>query len=213
MREELDVAVGLNLLKRLLERGFTISRDEAKEYQEYLKPLLVKGVVVEYKECFKGLPECCLLLLRNLVESGVCLETVLKSVNWRGFERIIAEVFRLHGSKVHEHFRFHIGNTRREIDILVETPLFLISIDCKQWVKRNYNLHSACRLQFKRSLLLAEYLVEKGVRKEIYPLVITFLDSETKVLDNCLVVPVWKMGEVAEAPEVLRELGKPVPLS
>jgi len=89
-----DVTMGLNLLKRLLEGGFTISGSEAKEYQDYLKPLLAKGVMVEDKECFKGLPECCLLLLRNLVESGVCLETVLKSVNWRGFERIIAEVFR-----------------------------------------------------------------------------------------------------------------------
>jgi len=106
-----------------------------------------------------------------------------------------------------------VGNSRREIDLLVETPMLLISIDCKQWVRRNYNLRSACRLQFKRSLLLAKYFAEKGVMKEIYPLVITFLDSETKVLNNCLVIPVWKIGEVAEAPEVLRALCKHIPLS
>lgn len=213
MPEEPNVAIGLNLLKRLLERGFTIGREEAKEYRDYLKMLLVKGVMVEYKECFKGLPECGLLLLRNLVESGVRLETVFKSVNWRGFERVVAEMFRLHGFKVQEHFRFHVGNTRREIDLLVETPLFFISIDCKQWVRRNYNIRSACRLQFERSLLLSKYFAEKNVRKRIYPLVITFLDSETKIMNNCLVIPVWKIGEVAEAPEVLRTLGKPVPLS
>ncbi len=208
-----DVNTGLSLLKRFLERGFTITRDEAKEYQDYLKLLLVKGVMVEYKEFFKGLPECCLLLLRNLVESGVCLETVFKSVNWRGFERIIAEVFRLHGFKVQEHFRFCVGNSRREIDLLVEIPMLLISIDCKQWVRRNYNLRSACRLQFKRSLLLAKYFAEKNVEKEIYPLVITFLDSKPEILNGCLVVPVWKIGELAEAPEVLRAIGKPVSLS
>ncbi|MBO3799795.1 MAG: NERD domain-containing protein [Candidatus Brockarchaeota archaeon] len=212
MPEEPNI-VGLNLLRRLLERGFIISRGEAEEYGDYLKLLLVKGVMVEDKECFKAFPECCLLLLQNLVESGVRLETVLKSVNWRRFERVVAEVFRLHGFKVQEHFRFHVGNTRREIDLLVETPLFFISIDCKQWVSRNYNLHSACRLQFERSLLLAKYLAEKGVRKKICPLVVTFLESEIKILNNCSVVPVWKIGEVAEAPEVLRTLGRPVPLS
>ncbi|MEM1557016.1 MAG: hypothetical protein QXT26_02485 [Thermoproteota archaeon] len=210
--QEPNVAILSRLLKRLLEKGLTIGREEAIEYQEYLKPLLINGVIIEGKEGFKALPECCLILLQKLVKSGVYLENVLKEVNWRGFERIIAEVFWLQGFKVKEHFRFHVEGVRREIDILVETPMFFISIDCKQWIRRNYNLHSACKLQFKRSLLFSKYLIKKGIGKEVYPLIITFLDSEIRLLNNCLVIPVWKVGEIAKTPEILRTLGNPVTL-
>jgi len=206
------VAIRLKLLKRLLEKGSIISREEAAEYWDYLKPLLIKGALVEDKEGFKGLPEGFLLILQQLVESGVCLETILKEVDWRSFERITAGVFRLQGFKVREHFRFRVGGALREVDLLVETPMFFISIDCKQWIKRNYSLRSACRLQFERSALLFKYLFDKGIKKEVYPLVITFLDSESGILENCLVIPIWKVGEVAAAPEVLKTLVNPVPL-
>jgi len=54
---------------------------------------------------------------------------------------------------------------------------------------------------------------KEGFTKNIYPLVVTFLGSEAVFLNNCIVIPVWKIGSVAEAPEVLRKLGKPVSLS
>ncbi|MEM2286469.1 MAG: hypothetical protein QXS51_01615, partial [Thermoproteota archaeon] len=179
MLKDPSETVEFKLLKRLLENGLVISRGEAMEYWEFFRNLLTRGVIFEYEGCFKALPECCLLLLQKLVESGFCLETLFKSVNWRGFERIIAEIFRFHGFKVREHFRFHVGKVFREIDVLVETPLLLISADCKQWVKRNYSLKTACKLQFERSRLLLKYLTEKkNILKEVYPLVVTFLDSE-----------------------------------
>lgn len=212
MLKEHDETIELKLLKRLLEKGLVISKGEAVKYWGCFKHLLTRGVIVEYGNCFKALPECCLLLLQRLIESGFCLETLFKSVNWRGFERVIAEIFRFHNFKVQEHFRFRVGKVLREIDVLVETPLLLMSIDCKQWVKRNYSLKTACRLQFERSKLLLKYLTEKNILKEVYPLVITFLDSEIIFINNCMIIPVWKIRDVAEAPEVLKTIGKPVSL-
>jgi hypothetical protein len=209
---ESDAATSLKLLTRLLEKGLVMNKDEAEEYKEFLKPLLNRGLVVRDKGSFRMLPECCILLLQHLVESGVGLEKIFKSVNWRGFERVIAEGFRLEGYRVWEHFRFRLGKRLREIDVLVETPMLFVSIDCKQWLRRNYNTRLACRLQVERSRLLSEYLAERGLRKEVYPVVVTFLDSEARVLEGCLVVPVWVIRNMAEFPETLRTLGEPISL-
>lgn len=201
----------LRLLKRLLDEGFTISREEASKYGECFQLLSMGGEVLEYKERFKVLPDGCLVLLKKVVESGIGLETVFKSVSWRGFERIIAEVFRLRDHVVSEHYRFRFKKVVREIDVLVETQMILISIDCKQWVRRNYNIRLACRLQAERSRLLSECLrKEKSLEKDVYPVVVTFLDSDVSLLNDCLVLPVWRILELAENPEVLRIIGKPV---
>lgn len=199
-----DWALFSGLLKRLLEGGLLISREEASEYLECVDLLLEEGGAVDLKEHIKVLPEGCLMLLKHIVGSGVSLESIFGAVNWRGFERIIAEVFRAKGFRVTEHFRFSLRKVTREIDVLVETPRLFISIECKKWVRRNYNIRSACRLQLERSRLLSRYLVEeKNIRKGVYPVMITFLDSETRVLSGCLVLPVWKIGEFSENPEVI----------
>ncbi|MEM2687886.1 MAG: hypothetical protein QW796_06020, partial [Thermoproteota archaeon] len=115
------------------------------------------------------------------------------------------------GFRVMEHFRFSLEKTFREIDVLVETPRILVSIDCKQWVRRNYNIRSACRLQLERSRLLSQYLVEKkNAWKAVYPVVVTFLDSETRVLEGCLILPVWKIGSFSENPEIVTSVVRPV---
>ena len=111
----------LKLLKRLLENGPLVSRKEASEYAECLKLLSKEGGAVEVNRGVKVLPEGFLMLIKHVLESGVSLESVLKSVNWRGFERIIAEVFRVKGFRVMEHFRFSLKKTVREIDVLVAT--------------------------------------------------------------------------------------------
>ncbi|MEM3660152.1 MAG: hypothetical protein QXU11_07035 [Thermoproteota archaeon] len=209
--EEGDVTLCLRLLKRLLEKGPLLSRKEASGYVECLKLLSWEGGAVELNRGFKVLPEGLLMLIKHVVESGVSMESVFKSVNWRGFERIIAEVFRAKGFRVTEHFRFSLEKTFREIDVLVETPRILVSIDCKQWVRRNYNIRSACRLQLERSRLLAQYLVEKkNTWKAVYPVVVTFLDSETRVLEGCLILPVWKIGSFSENPEIVTSVVRPV---
>ncbi|MEM4610470.1 MAG: hypothetical protein QW190_06255 [Thermoproteota archaeon] len=209
--EEGDVTLCLRLLKRLLEKGPLLSRKEASGYVECLKLLSWEGGAVELNRGFKVLPEGFLMLIKHVVESGVSMESVFKSVNWRGFERIIAEVFRAKGFRVTEHFRFSLEKTFREIDVLVETPRILVSIDCKQWVRRNYNIRSACRLQLERSRLLSQYLVEKkNAWKAVYPVVVTFLDSETRVLEGCLILPVWKIGSFSENPEIVTSVVRPV---
>ncbi|MEM2929668.1 MAG: hypothetical protein QW797_02265 [Thermoproteota archaeon] len=201
----------LRLLKRLLERGLRVSREEASKYDKCFRLLSEEGGVVEFEGWFKVLPEGFLMLLKHVVESGFSLEDVFKSVNWRGFERIVAGVFKTKGFKVLEHFRFRFKNIVREIDVLVETPRMLISIDCKQWVRRNYTIGLACRLQLERSKLLSEYLLEKkSIRKAVYPVVVTFLDYQARVLNGCLILPVWKVGELSENPEVLNDVAKPV---
>jgi hypothetical protein len=201
----------LRLLKRLLEEGLLITREEASGYEECLRLLSEGGGAVELGGRVKVLPEGFLMLLKQAVESGISLETVFKAVNWRGFERIIAEVFRAKGFRVLEHFRFSIKGVAREIDVLVETPRMLLSIDCKQWIRRNYNVSSASRLQLERSRLLSSYLSEKeSVRKAVYPVVVTFLDSEARILNGCLILPVWKIGEFSENPEVVKSVLNPV---
>jgi len=201
----------LRLLKRLLEEGLLITREEASGYEECLRLLSEGGGAVELGGRVKVLPEGFLMLLKQAVESGISLETVFKAVNWRGFERIIAEVFRAKGFRVLEHFRFSIKGVAREIDVLAETPRMLLSIDCKQWIRRNYNVSSASRLQLERSRLLSSYLSEKeSVRKAVYPVVVTFLDSEARILNGCLILPVWKIGEFSENPEVVKSMLNPV---
>ncbi|MBO3754776.1 MAG: NERD domain-containing protein [Candidatus Brockarchaeota archaeon] len=209
--EEGGETMFLRLLKRLLEKGPLVSRKEASEYAWCLRLLSREGGAVELSRGVKVLPEGFLMLIKHAVESGVSLENVFKSVNWRGFERIIAEVFRAKGFRVLEHFRFSFKKTVREIDVLVETPRMLVSIDCKQWVRRNYNIRSACKLQFERTRLLSQYLAEKrNIRKAVYPVVITFLGSEAMVLDGCLILPFWKIGSFSENPETVKSVVKPV---
>ncbi|MGQ9479486.1 MAG: nuclease-related domain-containing protein [Thermoproteota archaeon] len=201
----------IRLLKKILEKGFKISAGEASEYKDCLSILINReGVVEEEDMGFKILPEGFMIILQRLIDSGVSLEHVLRSISWRGFEKAIAEVFRFHGFKVYGDFRFSLENVRREIDILVETPSTVLSIDCKHWIKRNYSIPLVCKHQLERSLLLSKFLMGRGVTKKVYPLVVTLLDSETRVLNGCLVLPVWKIGEIARNIESIRMFIEPV---
>jgi len=134
-----------------------------------------------------------LSVLRKKILSGKDIEDVLKKIDWKDFEKTVAEIFYRHGFKVKQSFRFKT-NRKYEIDVLAFRNKLALCVDCKQW-SRGREKRSALIKSIKEQKTRAEELKKfLSSNLDFHPLIITLFEEDILKEEETYVVPVWKLN-------------------
>ena len=95
-----------------------------------------------------------------LLEKGYPYTELSYMLDWRDFERYVANIFMKIGFETVLNFHFSYNQVRREIDILAKIDNILLCIDAKHWKKGvlESKLKILATQQKDRCSLLAEYI-------------------------------------------------------
>ena len=127
------------------------------------------------------------------IKEGAEIETVLKSFDWKGFEKIIAQILKENGFKVKNNYRFKTEK-RYEIDVLAEKNGIVLSIDCKDWSRGRYKKSALAKAAKKQSERTKELEKTKSDHTSMFPLIVTLFEEDIKRENDVIVIPVWKLN-------------------
>ena len=138
--------------------------------------------------------------------NGKAIEEIVAGLDWKEFERVVAEIFEKNNFKIKQNFRFKTKN-RYEIDLIGVSPNFILVADCKQWdMGRNKTseLKIAAQKQENRTDELKKFLKNNSIAKNMmginmkkqkfHPVIITWVQENLVKENKTLVVPVWKLN-------------------
>ena len=109
-------------------------------------------------------------------------------LSWKDFEIFSSEILRFHDYSVYPNFR--IKNPTRQIDIIGVRSKTAIIIDCKHWKYTSLSaLQGIVKKQKERSVLLCDKKQPWGI-KQLYPIIVTFLQAEFQYVDDVPIVPI-----------------------
>jgi len=133
------------------------------------------------------------------------LEKILSQLNWKMFEKAVAQVFEANGFSVQNNFRFKTKR-RYEMDIIASRHKTVVCTDCKKWRRGRYkqtSLRNAAKMQKKRTKQFEKFVMNNPIAKhklkisndsEFHPAIVTLFEEELKNEDGVIVVPVWKLN-------------------
>jgi Holliday junction resolvase-like predicted endonuclease len=133
------------------------------------------------------------------------LEEVLSKLDWKEFEKFVAEIFRENNFHVKTNFRFKTKR-RYEIDLIATRGNFVICADCKDWSSGRHKktaLRYAAKEQEERIKEFKRFLkknpIAKGLLKisqtpHFVPLIISLLQEDLLIEGKTIVSPVWKLN-------------------
>jgi hypothetical protein len=174
---------GLTILLELLKKGSVDFEVDAPG----VEVLQHKSVVLDR-----------VLLGIEAIKRGADPSSVARILDWRSFERFVARAFETMEYDVNEDFRFKLGKTRRQVDVVATKKDFAVAIDCKHWTKTK-SFSSAMHSHVQRCSLLALCL-----KKSVLPVIVTL--GSTLVLDGVPIVASYKLRDFAlELPYRLEE--------
>ncbi len=133
--------------------------------------------------------ENCLAAL-GLMMLGMDPASVARDVTWQEFESLCAAILRALGYSVRKGVM--LKRPRRQIDIIAESATLGLSIDCKHWKNSPAasSLTGLVDAQVQRTLLYKRDAKLTGDGLPILPMLLTLLDSQTRVVDDVPVVPI-----------------------
>jgi len=144
--------------------------------------------------------------IEQRIQCGEEIEKIIKEIDWKEFEKLIAEILKKHDFNVHNNFRFKT-NRRFEIDVLAIRHKTTLLIDCKQWGRGRYKktgLKYSVKEQKERTKQLKKFLknnpiaqVKLNIKKTVkfIPLIVTWFEEELVEHENVFIVPLWKLNE------------------
>ncbi len=128
------------------------------------------------------------LVALALVAQGVPVDEVSKSLSWREFESFCASIARGEGYDVRENYT--LTKPRSQIDMLVRSDSWLLTIDCKHWSRQGPGALSAmAAAQLRRSSNLRRLFANDS--RPIFSSILTFHDLGRRFVDGAAVVPVF----------------------
>jgi len=144
--------------------------------------------------------------IKQRILAGEEIEEILKEIDWKEFEELVASILEQHDFSCVIHFKF---KTKRfyEIDVLAAKNNIILAIDCKKWKRGRYKktgLKYAVEAQEERvkelkkflrvNKLLAEKLRLKG-KLYFLPLIITWFEEDLLKFNDTFIVPIWKFNQ------------------
>ena len=144
--------------------------------------------------------------IKQRILEGKQIENIIQKIDWKEFEKLIAEILKKHDFNVYNNFRFKTDR-RFEIDVLAIRHKTSLLIDCKQWGRGRYKttgLKYSVKEQKERAKQLKKFLKNNPVAQaklkiekttKFIPLLVTWYEEELLDHDNVFVVPVWKFNE------------------
>jgi hypothetical protein len=121
-------------------------------------------------------------------------QTLGPRMKWQFFERLVAFVFKQNDYEVAVSVvkrlgkKRSAGNTKRQYDVIAESPRHVFAADCKRWTGRRYKssmLKSAAEKQIERCMFL-----KAETKKPILPLIVTLMREDVVIHDGVPVVPI-----------------------
>jgi len=144
--------------------------------------------------------------IKKRILEGEGIEKVVGEIDWKEFEKLIAEILKKHDFSVHNNFRFKTDR-RFEIDVLAIRNKISLLIDCKQWGRGRYKktgLKYSVKEQEERAKQLKKFLKNNPIAQaklkikkttKFIPLLVTWFEEEVLEHENIFIVPVWKFNE------------------
>ena len=144
--------------------------------------------------------------IKQRIQQGEQIEKIIEEIDWKEFEKLIAEILKKHDFNVHNNFRFKT-NRRFEIDVLAIRNKTSLIIDCKQWGRGRYKktgLKYSVKEQRERVKQLKKFLKNNPIAQaklkvkkntKFIPLIVTWFEEELLEHENIFIIPVWKFNE------------------
>jgi len=144
--------------------------------------------------------------IKQRIQLGEEIEKVVEEIDWKEFEKLIAEILKKHDFNVHNNFRFKT-NRRFEIDVLAIRNRTSLLIDCKQWGKGRYKktgLKYSVKEQKERANQLKNFLKNNPIAQtklkikkttKLIPLIVTWFEEDLLEHENVFIIPVWKFNQ------------------
>jgi hypothetical protein len=122
-----------------------------------------------------------------LAKIGSDLNTAARTLRWDDFERFCAMAISASGFHVRTNIR--LKKPTRQIDIVAESPSFVLAIDCKHWQRGAgaASLELIASAQLERTRMLASRLTST---KPHLPVVLTVFDNSLRVVLGVPIVPI-----------------------
>ncbi len=128
------------------------------------------------------------------------LEKILDDTDWKDFENLVGEVFRIHDYDVEVSKVVTFENTKRQYDVIGEKDHTII-VDCKYWDNKRrvkHGLKEAVKDQIERTKRLTEY-------SKKYPMIVTSKNVPIKFSKKVPIIPVSKLSEFLNSFEVHKD--------
>jgi hypothetical protein len=142
------------------------------------------------------------LLAERLIQTGHDPNHIARLLDWQEFENFAEESLKRNGFQAVRHFVFKSRRGRREIDLLAWSDNFVLSVDCKHWLRglSPSRARATAIAQIGRTIALSErpdLLMRKGfanpVKRKILPVIISLSDAREKIVEGVPVVAVSKL--------------------
>jgi len=133
------------------------------------------------------------------------IEEIVKDLDWRTFEKIVANIFEKNGFKTKTNFILKTSK-RFEIDVLAVSDLYVFCVDCKEWGKgrqktsalKNAAMKQEERMKELKKFLkrnsIASKLMKIGSSQEFFSLIVTWHEENLIKEDETFIVPLWKLN-------------------
>lgn len=143
-----------------------------------------------------------LLLATYLIRRGSDPQRISRFLGWQEFEDFTEESLRDNGFRTIKHLVFRTQSGRREIDLIAWNDLFLLSIDCKHWLRGlSYTkLVDVVAAQIERTQAIAQkpdLLTKRGVvdvhKRLMTPVILSLVEPQPQILNGVPVVSILKL--------------------
>jgi len=144
--------------------------------------------------------------IKQRIQQGEEIEKIIEEIDWKEFEKLIAEILKKHDFNVHNNFRFKT-NRHFEIDVLAIRNRTSLLIDCKQWGKGRYKktgLKYSVKEQKERANQLKNFLKNNPIAQtklkikktiKLIPLIVTWFEEDLLEHENVFIIPIWKFNQ------------------
>jgi len=129
-----------------------------------------------------------------LTRLGTDLDRIARSLKWDEFEQYCAMAVSAAGYTVRRNVR--LRKPTRQIDIIAESPVLVLSIDCKHWRRSagEWGLGAPALAQMERTKMYA--LGSKtGKNRACLPMLLTMVDNQVRVVEGVPIVPLQGLRE------------------
>ncbi len=140
------------ILRKLVEKE-ELSNEEEKKVEDMSNQLINK--LREHEE------QKSILYAVHLIKNGFETRKIFQIIGWKGFEKVTAILLESLDANVFSNFRFKtILGEKREIDILAFRRPIVLSIDCKNWLRKGshtYGLRQAAKQHWNYSIFFQKF--------------------------------------------------------
>jgi hypothetical protein len=129
-----------------------------------------------------------------LTRLGADLDRIARSLKWDEFEQYCGMAISAAGYTVRRDVR--LRKPTRQIDIIAESPLLVLSIDCKHWrrTEGEWGLAAPALAQVERTKQYARG-TKPGKERAYLPMLLTMMDNRVRVVEGVPIVPLQALRE------------------